>query len=119
MNESQRSTWILAMPSCASINDAMNDLTGTGFITSEQHRESGPSRMDRDKKDITAMLSFLKERDPFDDNPNLRNIETGVTAEAHVNADNAKSIGQNIIDSLPGQNIVKYIHSSVQCKLCP
>jgi hypothetical protein len=69
MNESQRSTWILAMPSCASINDAMNDLTGTGFITSEQYRESGPSRMDRDKKDITT-LSFLKEIDPFDENPN-------------------------------------------------
>jgi hypothetical protein len=108
LSESQRSTWILAMPCCASINDAMNDITGTGFVTSEQHKESGHSRMDKDTKDIGTMVSFLKERDPFNDNPNLRNIETGVTAEASVNADNAKSVGQKIMQSLPGQNVVKY-----------
>lgn len=48
--------------------------------------------MGRDKKDIVSMLRFLKERDPFEELPSLRNIETGVTAESKVNVDNAKEV---------------------------
>ena len=35
------------------------------------------------------MVSFLQERNPFEINPALRNIETGVTEDTHVNVDDA------------------------------
>ena len=48
------------------------------------------------KKDITSILSFLTDRNPFLDDPSLRNIDTGTTADSRVNADRAKEIGTNI-----------------------
>ena len=112
MAEAQRAQWILSMPACAEMNSAMNDITETGYVTSEQHKEAGTSRMERDDKDIRSIVAFLRERDPFQrgflQNPHLRNIETGVTADNNVNADSAKTVGQGIIDSMVNQNIMKY-----------
>ncbi|VDI57080.1 Hypothetical predicted protein [Mytilus galloprovincialis] len=39
MSESQRALWILSMPDCAEINNAMMSFTGTKFYSSDQHKE--------------------------------------------------------------------------------
>ena len=39
MGEAQRAEWLLSMPACADINNAMVELTGVGFHTSDQHKE--------------------------------------------------------------------------------
>ena len=75
MAKAQCAHWIVSMPACAEMNSAMNDITGKGYVTSEQHKEAGASRMERaDDKDIRSMVAFLRERDPFLQNPHLRNI---------------------------------------------
>ena len=84
------------------------DLTGVGFHTSDQHKEVSHARKERDKKDITSILSFLTDRNPFLDDPSLRNIDTGTTADSRVNADITKEIGTNIIQSMSGQNILNF-----------
>ena len=106
MGEAQRAEWLLSMPACADINNAMVDLSGVGFHTSDQHKEVCHARKERDKKDITSILSFLTDRNPFLDDPSLRNIDTGTTADRRVNADITKEIGTNIIQSMSGQNIL-------------
>ena len=79
-----------------------------GFHTSDQHKEVSHARKERDKKDITSILSFLTDRNPFLDDSSLRNIDTGTTADSRVNADRTKEIGTNIIQSMSGQNIVNF-----------
>ena len=79
-----------------------------GFHTSDQHKEVSHARKERDKKDITSILSFLTDRNPFLDDPSLRNIDTGTTADSRVNADRTKEIGTNIIQSMSGQNILNF-----------
>jgi len=87
MTEAQRNQWLMSMPARADINSAMQELTGIGFHTSEQHNEAYNARKERDHKDTITILSFLVDRIPFADDPSLCNIETGVTAEAGVNVD--------------------------------
>ena len=122
MTEVQRAQWLLSMPACADVNSAMQNLTGVGFHTSEQHKETSNSRKKRDKMDTLKILSFLQERNPFSEDISLRNIETGVTADASVNVDKAKEIGTKIIESMAGKNCRFYfqeIKSSnhFECKI--
>lgn len=62
MTELQRVTWLLSMPACAEVNNAMQDVTGTAFTTSEQHKESMHARIERDQKDIEELLRRLLGR---------------------------------------------------------
>ncbi|KAJ8039829.1 hypothetical protein HOLleu_13952 [Holothuria leucospilota] len=47
--------------------------------------------MERDHKDMQAIISFLQHRDPFADDQSLRNIETGVTADQKATTMNIKT----------------------------
>ncbi|CAC5425517.1 unnamed protein product [Mytilus coruscus] len=93
MGESHRAQWILSMPACADYNSAMQDLTGVGYCTSDQHKEATRARKERDRVDTLAIHEYLSERYPFTNDVSLRNIETGVEAEPDVNVDKAESIG--------------------------
>ncbi|CAC5392562.1 unnamed protein product [Mytilus coruscus] len=99
MTDAQRTLWILSMPQCIQINEAMQQITGVNFETSEQHKEMCIPRKERDNKD-TTFLDFLEERNPFSIDKELRNIETGATGDNNVNSDNALVIGHNIISSM-------------------
>ena len=79
-----------------------------GFHTSDQHKEVSHARKERDKKHITSSLSFVTDRNQFLDDPSLRNIDTGATANRRVNADRTKEISTNIIQSMSGQNIPNF-----------
>ena len=61
MTENQSLVWLLSMPSCAEINSAMQELTGTGYETSEQHKELYSSRKKRDIDDTFKILAALQE----------------------------------------------------------
>ena len=100
MTESQRAEWVLSMPDCAELNLALQELTSLNFRTSDQHKEEGDSRRKRDSTDIGTLASFIAARDPYIEEPNLRNIETGVTADPKVNVDIAKEVGLRILDSI-------------------
>ncbi|VDI23197.1 Hypothetical predicted protein [Mytilus galloprovincialis] len=109
MTDAQRSLWILSMPQCIQMNEAMQQVTGVNFETSEQHKEMCIPRKVRDTKDTTTFLDFLGERSPFSIDKNLRNIETGATGDSNVNSDNALVIGHNIISSMEGKCIDEFV----------
>jgi hypothetical protein len=108
MSESQRAQWLLSMPACADMNNAIQEFTGNKFETNEQHKESSEARVVRDNADIHTLSEFLHERNPFSDEHSLRNIETGAVADANVNVDKAKLIGQTILNEMENQNVSEY-----------
>ena len=108
MSDAQRARWLLSMPACAEMNSAMQEFTGKTYETSEQHKECSTARVERDNKDRDIVVQFLRERNPFTDEPSLRNIETGALAEKHVNVDKAKVVGQSILDDIENKKVLEY-----------
>ena len=108
MKESQRLTWVLSNPTCAEVNNALQDYTPVRYSTSDQHEDLSPARKKRDTDDTERIMAFLSSKSPFDDDPTLHSIDTGVTASVSVNADNAESVGKKILDEMAGQKVLEY-----------
>lgn len=108
--ESQRQVWLLSMPSCSELNNAMQELTSQEYHTSDQHKDCSKSRMERDNKDLHTIFLFLKDRIPLTDSEDgmLRNIANGIVAEKHVNVEKAKQCGEEIIQNMIGKNVSEY-----------
>ena len=108
MGETQRLVWLLSMPACAQVNNAMQTLTGVNYQTSEQHKDLTKSRQQRDFKDLQTVTTYLNARSPFSADPSLRNIASGVVADDNVNADTAREIGLKILVSMTGKNALDF-----------
>ena len=108
MGETQRLVWLLSMPACAQVNNAMQTLTGVNYQTSEQHKDLTKSRQQRDFKDLQTVTTYLNARSPFSADPSLRNIASGVVADDNVNADTAREIGLKILVSMIGKNALDF-----------
>lgn len=105
MSESQRLIWLLSMPACADVNNAMQNLTGVMYHTSDQHKDTTKARKERDYKDTNELVTYLSQRNPFSADPSLRIIMTAVVAGEDVNAEKAKEVGEKILSSMVGKNI--------------
>lgn len=108
MTETQRLLWVLSMPACANINDAMQKFSGVSYETSDQHKDISKVRQARDVKDTLDLISYLKERDPFKENTSLHNIANGMAAQDGVNVDQTKEIGDKILVSMAGKSVEEF-----------
>ena len=108
MGETQRASWLLSMPACAEMNAAMQDFTQINYETSEKHKELSTARLKIDEKDSKAVLQYLQDRNPFTDDASLRNISTGVVAQAFASAEGAEEIGKSILSSMENKTAVEY-----------
>ena len=102
MDETKRGLWCLSQPVMCEINAAMQDYTGVGYETSEQHKDLSDTRIERDRDDITKLYNYLQEKCPYNykaDNT-LRSLDTGVEADPSVNADKTKEISELILKSM-------------------
>ena len=108
MTESQRVIWLLSMPSCAEVDNAMQEVTGTSFTTSDQHKESSHARIEVDHKDMEELESYLQHRNLFTPDPSLHSIASGMTADTPVNVDKAKKIGLKILKKMDGANVAQH-----------
>ena len=100
MTEQQRVIWSLAMPACAEVNRAMQELTGVLFNSGEQNKDMTQARQVRDWKDTQVLLCFLHESNPFIADPSLQNNCTGVHGQLSVNVETAKVVGTAILASM-------------------
>ena len=101
MTERQRLTWLLSMPACAETNLAMQELTGIKNNPSEQNKDMTNSRQTRDMSDTVKVLDALMDgKNPFAQEPGLRNIINGVNAEDKVDVDKAREKGVKILSSI-------------------
>ena len=56
MTEAQRALWVLSAPSCAEVNDAMQQYTSVQHMSSDQHKDVTHARLVKDTSDARAML---------------------------------------------------------------
>ena len=59
MAETQRLLWVMLMPACANMNDAMQKFTGVSYETSDQHKDISKARQVRDVNDTLNLISYL------------------------------------------------------------
>ena len=64
MTEHQRALWTMSTPISSAYNYATQDFSNT--VSSEQHKEATPSRIERDRTDL--------QHSPFTEGQNLRNV---------------------------------------------
>ena len=84
-------------------------LTGVSFETSDQHKDMTESRQGSEINDTIAVISYLRDRDPFTQNTHsLFNIATGMTAQV-VNVEQARHIGESILTSMIGQSVDDFV----------
>ena len=88
------------MPVCAEVNQSMQKIAKTIKISGEQNQEIGPSRSSRDWKDTKLVFEFLKEHNPFDYDSSLCDIANGVHGNSLVNVQEAKAIGECILEKM-------------------
>ena len=90
------------------MNVAIQTLTGVRYESSKQHKELGKARQTRDMRDTFKLLAMLKQWDPFAPDPALRGLVSGITANKDVNVDIAEQVGNNIILTMIGVNVLEY-----------
>ena len=61
------------------------------------------SRIECEKHDNNKLLCFLVEITPFAEYPILRTIASGVKTDEKVKVDTARSVGQEIMNSMRGK----------------
>ena len=61
LGSTQRTLWLLSMPACSEVHEAMQNLTATQYHSNKEHVEASNSRKVRDSKDITEIEDFLSE----------------------------------------------------------
>ena len=69
------------MTACAEISHAMEELSNTTYLLSEQHEDSTKARISRDNCDMRVLAEFLEARNPFDGDQSLSCISSGVVAD--------------------------------------
>ena len=80
MTESVRHQWFHSMHRCCSVHYVVTALTGLGSKSSEQHEEIGSSRCERDRDDMTKIIEWFTQHEPFDMNvSDPRSLSTGIT----------------------------------------
>ena len=108
MGEVQRTIWLFSTPICAEIKDALRNITGVSYETSEQQKETTLSRGKRDYKDASIIAEHIVYRNPFQKSIDLIGIETGEVADCLVNAYLANEIGEKIIQDMEGIPVLDY-----------
>ena len=101
--EHHRLVWLLSMPACAEINQAILELKEVNFITGEQNKDMSEATQTRDWKDTLAVPHYLQDRNPFCNDSSLRSIFTGVHSHPTVNVDTEHAIGATVLNSMDGR----------------
>ena len=68
MTETQRLVWLMAHTVCAEVNNAMQQLTGVQYNTSEQHKDLTTTKQGKYMADSCELLEFLESRNSSSDN---------------------------------------------------
>ena len=102
--------WLLSTPACAEVNKAMRELANLQETTDTAiHKDLSAARMTRDAKDLQTILHYFSERKPFSlDSKELRSLSSGLIGDKFVNADQAESAGQAIVESMVGKSVAEY-----------
>ena len=108
MTEHQRALSTMSAPISSAYNYAMQDFSNTVYVSSEQHREATPSRIDRDRTNLQKLASKFEQHSPFTEGQNLRNVITGINVDKDVNVQNLFTVVKNTIEEMENQSVFSY-----------
>ena len=111
-NESTRLLFLLSRPICAEISQSIFEIAGLSSDEEDGHREQTASRIQRDMSDTDKVLQVLLERGVFSTSSRkLVSLSTGLVGDDNVNADEAKAVGDKILESMVDQPVGSYTFS--------
>ena len=93
------------MHRCAEIHNAMLELTGNAYKTSEQQCKMRNARITRDAKNLQIIHSWFTENCSFLEKAEFLCVSTGLTAsqESDINCDRANEIGVKMQQPIDNQ----------------
>ena len=108
-NESTRLLFLLSRPICAEIGQSIFYIAGLSSDEQDGHRDLTAARIQRDMPDIKKLLDVFFERGVFSTaSEKLVSLSTGLVADDLVNADEAKTVGDKILQSMVGETVSSY-----------
>ena len=107
LEENQRTRWLLSTPACAQVNEAIQELTGAQYNTSDQHKDLTKARKERDHMDRLNILEYFQDYNPFAPSE-LHSIATGFTATGACNQHLADEVGRAILTKMEDHNAYEY-----------
>ena len=67
------------------------------------------SRQKRDEDSCEQLVEFFHSRNPFDKGKELLNIVSGVIASKGVNVEDAKTVGEKILEKMESANVKEFV----------
>lgn len=96
--------WIKGILYTKDIFEGLEKFCEIEFHKSHPHVDSRDARIEKDKKDVLALLKFLVDHNPFEDISDLRNIVTGLIGTEEINCYDALNVGIQAMKTLDGVN---------------
>ena len=118
LTESVRLTWIHTMHSCTDVHGAMTKLTQLPHTSTDKYREMGATRAKRDGADISKILLWFEEKDPFSRaDGRLCSLSTGFTAVEGdgINCDMAEEVGASLQKQMDGAGFLDVVLKKGNC----
>ena len=105
-NESTRLLFLLSRPICSEIGQSVFKIVGLSPVDENGHRDLTASRINRDTSDIRKLVEVFNERCVFSSSfTKLVSLSMGLIADESVNAEDARSVGGNILQSMVGETV--------------
>jgi len=103
--ESTITKWIHAMPHFIPVCEAIEQFANIHTTSSEQHKDLRESSQVQDHKDLVTFLQWLNAHSPFQyhNQTSIVAVSTGLVADASVNCDRAREIGEAAATSIDGK----------------
>lgn len=113
-NESMHLLFLLSRPTCSEISQSVFKIAGLSPDDENGHRDLKASRINRDTSDIRKLVEVFNERGVFSSSfTKLVSLSMGLIADESVNAEDARSVGDNILQSMVGETVSAYSFSMV------
>ena len=111
-NESTRLLFLLSRPTCSEISQSVFKIAGLSPDDENGHRDLKASRINRDTSDIRKLVEVFNERGVFSSSfTKLVSLSTGLIADESVNVEDARSVRDNILQSMVGETVSAYSFS--------
>ena len=111
-DESTRLLFLLSRPICSEVTESIFNIAGCSSSHPDGHRDLLRAHITRDNGDIKKLIGVMNDRGPFTNTTeNLISLSSGLMAEDAVNADNARIVGEKILNNMVGHTVADYTFS--------
>lgn len=97
VTESVQTQWTLSTPAMADMSEQLQTYSKVHFTSSEQHKDSRPTRMKKDFHDYCITLKFFRKNNPFPYAAVPISLSTGIMGDESINCHESFEIGKQLM----------------------